>query len=157
MDVRSESGMTALMSAAKGGKPETIQYLWEEGAVLHAFDNSGHTAAHFAAQEDHANCITMLYDLCKEQIEAIQLSAELAAQENAANGLAAKREDTDTGDDDADVEPEEPLSEESVLNRCSQNGTRPLHIAAGFDSQDVIRALIALGVVNVSRNWDGWE
>lgn len=152
VDIKSEGGMTPLMCAAKGGKPATLRYLWEEGAVLHARDNAGQTAAHYAAQEDHADCISELLLLCREQIEAIHLEAQMAAEADAANGLSAKKpevEDEGKDEDGEDEEPLEPLSEEAVLDGQSHNGTRPLHVAASFDSVKVIKTLLDMEFVQV--------
>jgi ankyrin repeat protein len=152
VDIRSEGGMTPLMCAAKGGKCHTLRFLWEEGAMLHARDNGGQTAAHYAAQEDHAECVVELLAMCKEQIDAIHLEMQIAAEENAANGLAAKKEeeeDGETASDGEDGEPPEPLSEQAVIDGPSLNGTRPLHVAASFDSLKVIRALLDMDFVEV--------
>ena len=54
-DIETGDKMTAMMYAAKEGKCSTIQLLWDLKAKLLKSNRGGMTAAHFAAQGNHAS------------------------------------------------------------------------------------------------------
>lgn len=147
VDIRSFGGMTPLMSACKGGFPHIVRQLYEAGASLLSQDNSGMTAAHYAAQEDHDTCIQMLYTLAEEEKAKIEKAYIEDILRNGRKKSVAPKPITDESSflsvpNVEEMKQDEAFTPLKVLQVPSKNGLRPLHVAAGFDSRKVIALLI---------------
>ena len=57
-----ESGMTAIMWAARGGSLETVTLLFNRGANIHARCNDGWNALMWTSYRNHANVVSYLAD-----------------------------------------------------------------------------------------------
>ena len=63
MNVKDNSGSTALHLAAWNGKLEVVQYLLEKGgAEVNVKNNSGSTALHWAADKGHLEMVKYLFE-----------------------------------------------------------------------------------------------
>lgn len=154
--------MTALMCAAKGGHPDALRQLFFAGADLLAQDTSGMTAAHYASQEDHGNCIDMLYELSLENLHRILTKQ---AEEDEGSSLTKptktnnRRGSKNNNGGEIGLSEEQrhkllttdfshltPYTPKSVLIAPSNNGCTPLHTAASFDSTSAVSALLRYGI-----------
>lgn len=156
------------MIASKTGRPEIIKLLWEGGASIVAKDISGQTAAHFAAQEDRAESIAILHELCLEQVQKLQIQAADEAEKMAALGLNNNNNNNNTSvptttndrnlltrqeTTEEDIKANSIPSVEATIDCPSKNGSRPLHVAAAFASLNAIEILVKLGAeVNAQDN-----
>jgi ankyrin repeat protein len=134
------------MCAAKGGQTPVIRLLVEAGAGLIRRDLGGQTAAHFAAQEDQSECLDMLATLCEERLAALQQEAAAEADKLISLGISVKKveEEIDKDDGEGGNVDEVPTVEETI-DSASKNGTRPLHVAAAFNSLRAVESLIRHG------------
>ena len=150
------------MIASKVERLEIMRLLWENGASIIAKDISGHTAAHFAAQEDRGESIQLLYQLCLEQIQQLQIEASNEAEKMASLGLSNNNNNnnnTNASNSLPRQETEEDIKASNIpsiqltIDCPSKNGSRPLHVAAAFASLNAIEMLVKLGVeVNAQDN-----
>jgi ankyrin repeat protein len=132
-----------MMYAAKDGRLDVMNYLYDHGAKVTAQDVAGMTPAHFAVQTNQAEALVLLMELHLKDLakrrEYIDSLTKMA--ENAASATALSAKTTLEA-----IQKQPAVAENIVLDISSMNRTTPLHIAAGMDAREAVAVLLDYGV-----------
>nr|XP_020853861.1 ankyrin-3 isoform X14 [Phascolarctos cinereus] len=167
VDAATKKGNTALHIASLAGQTEVVKVLATNGANLNAQSQNGFTPLYMAAQENHLEVVKFLLDNGASQSLATEdgfTPLAVALQqghdqvvslllENDTKGkvrlpalhIAARKDDTKAAalllqnDSNADVE------SKMVVNRTTESGFTPLHIAAHYGNINVATLLLNRG------------
>ncbi|XP_059518624.1 ankyrin-3 isoform X9 [Myotis daubentonii] len=176
VDAATKKGNTALHIASLAGQAEVVKVLVTNGANVNAQSQNGFTPLYMAAQENHLEVVKFLLDNGASQSLATEdgfTPLAVALQqghdqvvslllENDTKGkvrlpalhIAARKDDTKAAalllqnDHNADVE------SKMVVNRTTESGFTPLHIAAHYGNINVATLLLnrAAAVDFTARN-----
>ncbi|XP_073935013.1 ankyrin-3 isoform X3 [Castor canadensis] len=176
VDAATKKGNTALHIASLAGQAEVVKVLVTNGANVNAQSQNGFTPLYMAAQENHLEVVKFLLDKGASQSLATEdgfTPLAVALQqghdqvvslllENDTKGkvrlpalhIAARKDDTKAAalllqnDNNADVE------SKMVVNRTTESGFTPLHIAAHYGNINVATLLLnrAAAVDFTARN-----
>ncbi|XP_076773129.1 ankyrin-3 isoform X33 [Arvicanthis niloticus] len=176
VDAATKKGNTALHIASLAGQAEVVKVLVTNGANVNAQSQNGFTPLYMAAQENHLEVVRFLLDNGASQSLATEdgfTPLAVALQqghdqvvslllENDTKGkvrlpalhIAARKDDTKAAalllqnDTNADVE------SKMVVNRATESGFTPLHIAAHYGNINVATLLLnrAAAVDFTARN-----
>jgi ankyrin repeat protein len=152
------------MYAAKNGHIDIIKYLHNVGANLFATNRSGLTAAHVATHGDHTSVLQILIDLFTSDVEYI-IQNKTSIQEQQTNAFKAivsnksssKEFQSIYGSILADFIIDDKYHDFSmtdvllmlttaVVDQPSNNGCRPLHVAASIDARNTVLFLLQLKI-----------
>ncbi|XP_028915467.1 ankyrin-3 isoform X12 [Ornithorhynchus anatinus] len=167
VDAATKKGNTALHIASLAGQTEVVKVLATNGANVNAQSQNGFTPLYMAAQENHLEVVKFLLDNGASQSLATEdgfTPLAVALQqghdqvvslllENDTKGkvrlpalhIAARKDDTKAAalllqnDHNADVE------SKMVVNRTTESGFTPLHIAAHYGNINVATLLLNRG------------
>ncbi|KAM4032874.1 ankyrin-3 isoform 30-T30 [Anomaloglossus baeobatrachus] len=167
VDAATKKGNTALHIASLAGQTEVVRVLVTNGANVNAQSQNGFTPLYMAAQENHLEVVKFLLDNGASQSLATEdgfTPLAVALQqghdqvvslllENDTKGkvrlpalhIAARKDDTKAAalllqnDHNADVE------SKVMVNRTTESGFTPLHIAAHYGNINVATLLISRG------------
>ncbi|XP_072279851.1 ankyrin-3 [Pyxicephalus adspersus] len=167
VDASTKKGNTALHIASLAGQAEVVKVLVTNGANVNAQSQNGFTPLYMAAQENHLEVVKFLLDNGASQSLATEdgfTPLAVALQqghdqvvslllENDTKGkvrlpalhIAARKDDTKAAalllqnDHNADVE------SKLVVNRTTESGFTPLHIAAHYGNINVATLLLSRG------------
>ncbi|XP_075113555.1 ankyrin-3 isoform X2 [Leptodactylus fuscus] len=167
VDAATKKGNTALHIASLAGQAEVVRVLVTNGANVNAQSQNGFTPLYMAAQENHLEVVKFLLDNGASQSLATEdgfTPLAVALQqghdqvvslllENDTKGkvrlpalhIAARKDDTKAAalllqnDHNADVE------SKVMVNRTTESGFTPLHIAAHYGNINVATLLISRG------------
>ncbi|XP_056385858.1 ankyrin-3 isoform X1 [Hyla sarda] len=167
VDASTKKGNTALHIASLAGQTEVVRILVTNGANVNAQSQNGFTPLYMAAQENHLEVVKFLLDNGASQSLATEdgfTPLAVALQqghdqvvslllENDTKGkvrlpalhIAARKDDTKAAalllqnDHNADVE------SKVMVNRTTESGFTPLHIAAHYGNINVATLLISRG------------
>ncbi|XP_063817860.1 ankyrin-3 isoform X20 [Pseudophryne corroboree] len=167
VDASTKKGNTALHIASLAGQAEVVKVLVTNGANVNAQSQNGFTPLYMAAQENHLDVVKFLLDNGASQSLATEdgfTPLAVALQqghdqvvslllENDTKGkvrlpalhIAARKDDTKAAalllqnDHNADVE------SKVMVNRTTESGFTPLHIAAHYGNINVATLLISRG------------
>eukprot|EP00435_Cladocopium_sp_Y103_P026970 s1639_g6.t1 len=169
--MRDGFGATALHIGAQNGELEVVQFLLEAKAQKNTTTTGGATALHFAAQNGHAHVVQFLAEAGVEKDAvaypgtAIRVSpAELAVQhghqevarvlvEAGAGADGAVTAAVVTGNADILLML---LERRAEVNRPSEQGRTPLHVAAEGGDLEIVKILLERGAnKNVATTDEG--
>ncbi|XP_067344778.1 ankyrin-3-like isoform X26 [Channa argus] len=167
VDAATKKGNTALHIASLAGQAEVVKELVTHGANINAQSQNGFTPLYMAAQENHLEVVQFLLDNGSSQSIATEdgfTPLAVALQqghdqvvslllENDTKGkvrlpalhIAARKDDTKAAalllqnDHNADVE------SKMMVNRTTESGFTPLHIAAHYGNINVATLLLNRG------------
>ncbi|XP_053094458.1 ankyrin-3 isoform X40 [Pangasianodon hypophthalmus] len=167
VDAATKKGNTALHIASLAGQTEVVRELVNNGANVNAQSQNGFTPLYMAAQENHLDVVRYLLDNGSSQSIATEdgfTPLAVALQqghdqvvslllENDTKGkvrlpalhIAARKDDTKAAalllqnDHNADVE------SKMMVNRTTESGFTPLHIAAHYGNINVATLLLNRG------------
>ncbi|XP_041671248.1 ankyrin-3-like isoform X23 [Cheilinus undulatus] len=167
VDAATKKGNTALHIASLAGQTEVVKELVTHGANVNAQSQNGFTPLYMAAQENHMDVVQFLLDNGSSQSIATEdgfTPLAVALQqghdqvvslllENDTKGkvrlpalhIAARKDDTKAAalllqnDHNADVE------SKMMVNRTTESGFTPLHIAAHYGNINVATLLLNRG------------
>uniref|UniRef100_A0A8C1JU20 Ankyrin 3 n=1 Tax=Cyprinus carpio TaxID=7962 RepID=A0A8C1JU20_CYPCA len=167
VDAATKKGNTALHIASLAGQADVVKELVYNGAIINAQSQNGFTPLYMAAQENHLEVIKFLLDNGASQSIATEdgfTPLAVALQqghdqvvslllENDTKGkvrlpalhIAARKDDTKAAalllqnDHNADVE------SKMMVNRTTESGFTPLHIAAHYGNINVATLLLNRG------------
>ncbi|KAM6896953.1 ankyrin-3-like [Xenentodon cancila] len=167
VDAATKKGNTALHIASLAGQAEVVKELVTNGANVNAQSQNGFTPLYMAAQENHLDVVQFLLDHGSSQSIATEdgfTPLAVALQqghdqvvslllENDTKGkvrlpalhIAARKDDTKAAalllqnDHNADVE------SKMMVNRTTESGFTPLHIAAHYGNINVATLLLNRG------------
>ncbi|XP_035389738.1 ankyrin-3 isoform X7 [Electrophorus electricus] len=167
IDAATKKGNTALHIASLAGQTEVVKELVTSGANINAQSQNGFTPLYMAAQENHLDVVRFLLDNGSSQSIATEdgfTPLAVALQqghdqvvslllENDTKGkvrlpalhIAARKDDTKAAalllqnDHNADVE------SKLMVNRTTESGFTPLHIAAHYGNINVATLLLNRG------------
>ncbi|XP_058262106.1 ankyrin-3 isoform X4 [Hemibagrus wyckioides] len=167
VDAATKKGNTALHIASLAGQTEVVRELVNNGANVNAQSQNGFTPLYMAAQENHLDVVRFLLDNGSSQSIATEdgfTPLAVALQqghdqvvslllENDTKGkvrlpalhIAARKDDTKAAalllqnDHNADVE------SKMMVNRTTESGFTPLHIAAHYGNINVATLLLNRG------------
>ncbi|XP_060719984.1 ankyrin-3 isoform X11 [Tachysurus vachellii] len=167
VDAATKKGNTALHIASLAGQTEVVRELVNNGANVNAQSQNGFTPLYMAAQENHLEVVRFLLDNGSSQSIATEdgfTPLAVALQqghdqvvslllENDTKGkvrlpalhIAARKDDTKAAalllqnDHNADVE------SKMMVNRTTESGFTPLHIAAHYGNINVATLLLNRG------------
>ncbi|XP_060795564.1 ankyrin-3 isoform X8 [Neoarius graeffei] len=167
VDAATKKGNTALHIASLAGQNEVVRELVNNGANVNAQSQNGFTPLYMAAQENHLDVVRFLLDNGSSQSIATEdgfTPLAVALQqghdqvvslllENDTKGkvrlpalhIAARKDDTKAAalllqnDHNADVE------SKMMVNRTTESGFTPLHIAAHYGNINVATLLLNRG------------
>uniref|UniRef100_A0AAR2L9P4 Ankyrin 3 n=1 Tax=Pygocentrus nattereri TaxID=42514 RepID=A0AAR2L9P4_PYGNA len=167
VDAATKKGNTALHIASLAGQAEVVKELVNNGANVNAQSQNGFTPLYMAAQENHLDVVRFLLDNGSSQSIATEdgfTPLAVALQqghdqvvslllENDTKGkvrlpalhIAARKDDTKAAalllqnDHNADVE------SKMMVNRTTESGFTPLHIAAHYGNINVATLLLNRG------------
>ncbi|XP_024140592.1 ankyrin-3 isoform X12 [Oryzias melastigma] len=167
VDAATKKGNTALHIASLAGQTEVVKELVSNGANVNAQSQNGFTPLYMAAQENHLDVVQLLLDNGSSQSIATEdgfTPLAVALQqghdhvvslllENDTKGkvrlpalhIAARKDDTKAAalllqnDHNADVE------SKMMVNRTTESGFTPLHIAAHYGNINVATLLLNRG------------
>ncbi|XP_063338702.1 ankyrin-3 isoform X14 [Pelmatolapia mariae] len=167
VDAATKKGNTALHIASLAGQTEVVKELVTHGANVNAQSQNGFTPLYMAAQENHLDVVQFLLDNGSSQSIATEdgfTPLAVALQqghdqvvslllENDTKGkvrlpalhIAARKDDTKAAalllqnDHNADVE------SKMMVNRTTESGFTPLHIAAHYGNINVATLLLNRG------------
>ncbi|XP_052466877.1 ankyrin-3 isoform X4 [Carassius gibelio] len=167
VDAATKKGNTALHIASLAGQADVVKVLVNNGAIINAQSQNGFTPLYMAAQENHLEVIKFLLDNGSSQSIATEdgfTPLAVALQqghdqvvslllENDTKGkvrlpalhIAARKDDTKAAalllqsDNNADVE------SKMMVNRTTESGFTPLHIAAHYGNINVATLLLNRG------------
>jgi ankyrin repeat protein len=151
VNIRTTDNVTTLMLACRGGHLDAIRCLYGLGADLLATNRGGMTAAHFAAQEDRHEALALLMELFIEYRKKL-IDLQAAAPTKSAATMDAEEEEAEAVKKAA--EKTKLLSEpgkrdathgtvQQVIDMASNNGTRPLHLAAEANCIQTVQYLLS--------------
>ncbi|XP_059386488.1 ankyrin-3-like isoform X4 [Carassius carassius] len=167
VDAATKKGNSALHIASLAGQADVVKVLVNNGAIINAQSQNGFTPLYMAAQENHLDVIKFLLDNGSSQSIATEdgfTPLAVALQqghdqvvslllENDTKGkvrlpalhIAARKDDTKAAalllqnDNNADVE------SKMMVNRTTESGFTPLHIAAHYGNINVATLLLNRG------------
>ncbi|KAL7869813.1 hypothetical protein AOLI_G00138010 [Acnodon oligacanthus] len=167
VDAATKKGNTALHIASLAGQAEVVKELVNNGANVNAQSQNGFTPLYMAAQENHLDVVRFLLDNGSSQSIATEdgfTPLAVALQqghdqvvslllENDTKGkvrlpalhIAARKDDTKAAalllqnDHNADIE------SKMMVNRTTESGFTPLHIAAHYGNINVATLLLNRG------------
>ncbi|XP_053367257.1 ankyrin-3 isoform X1 [Clarias gariepinus] len=167
VDAATKKGNTALHIASLAGQTDVVRELVNNGANVNAQSQNGFTPLYMAAQENHLDVVRFLLDNSSSQSIATEdgfTPLAVALQqghdqvvslllENDTKGkvrlpalhIAARKDDTKAAalllqnDHNADVE------SKMMVNRTTESGFTPLHIAAHYGNINVATLLLNRG------------
>ncbi|XP_074194718.1 ankyrin-2 isoform X38 [Rhinolophus sinicus] len=162
-----QKGNTALHIASLAGQAEVVRVLVKEGADINAQSQNGFTPLYMAAQENHIDVVKYLLENGANQSTATEdgftpLAVALQQGHNQAVAIllendtkgkvrlpalhiAARKDDTKSAalllqsDHNADVQ------SKMMVNRTTESGFTPLHIAAHYGNVNVATLLLNRG------------
>ncbi|XP_067324764.1 ankyrin-2 isoform X16 [Anolis sagrei] len=169
VDSATKKGNTALHIASLAGQGEVVKVLVKEGANINAQSQNGFTPLYMAAQENHIEVVKYLLENGANQSTATEdgftpLAVALQQGHNQAVAIllendtkgkvrlpalhiAARKDDTKSAalllqnDHNADVQ------SKMMVNRTTESGFTPLHIAAHYGNVNVATLLLNRGAV----------
>ncbi|XP_072857836.2 ankyrin-2 isoform X3 [Pogona vitticeps] len=169
VDSATKKGNTALHIASLAGQAEVVKVLVKEGANINAQSQNGFTPLYMAAQENHIEVVKYLLENGANQSTATEdgftpLAVALQQGHNQAVAIllendtkgkvrlpalhiAARKDDTKSAalllqnDHNADVQ------SKMMVNRTTESGFTPLHIAAHYGNVNVATLLLNRGAV----------
>ncbi len=166
VDICTEDGMTPMMFACKNNMLPTITCLFEHKANLLLKNRSSMTAIHFACVSDHKEAVTLCYNHYKTMKDAL-VSKETGAEgedDSLVDEVSVKSKGSSRGrgmdtDDQSMVSGSSGSTSKSnmkkhrrdeilklpdniILEMACENGMRPLHFAAMYDSTQCLRYLL---------------
>ncbi|XP_061441279.1 ankyrin-2 isoform X7 [Rhineura floridana] len=169
VDSATKKGNTALHIASLAGQAEVVKVLVKEGATINAQSQNGFTPLYMAAQENHIDVVKYLLENGANQSTATEdgftpLAVALQQGHNQAVAIllendtkgkvrlpalhiAARKDDTKSAalllqnDHNADVQ------SKMMVNRTTESGFTPLHIAAHYGNVNVATLLLNRGAV----------
>ncbi|XP_032989496.1 ankyrin-2 isoform X46 [Rhinolophus ferrumequinum] len=167
VDSATKKGNTALHIASLAGQAEVVRVLVKEGADINAQSQNGFTPLYMAAQENHIDVVKYLLENGANQSTATEdgftpLAVALQQGHNQAVAIllendtkgkvrlpalhiAARKDDTKSAalllqsDHNADVQ------SKMMVNRTTESGFTPLHIAAHYGNVNVATLLLNRG------------
>ncbi|XP_055484034.1 ankyrin-2 isoform X16 [Psammomys obesus] len=167
VDSATKKGNTALHIASLAGQAEVVKVLVKEGANINAQSQNGFTPLYMAAQENHIDVVKYLLENGANQSTATEdgftpLAVALQQGHNQAVAIllendtkgkvrlpalhiAARKDDTKSAalllqnDHNADVQ------SKMMVNRTTESGFTPLHIAAHYGNVNVATLLLNRG------------
>ncbi|XP_074128730.1 ankyrin-2 isoform X4 [Sminthopsis crassicaudata] len=167
VDSATKKGNTALHIASLAGQAEVVKVLVKEGANINAQSQNGFTPLYMAAQENHLDVVKYLLENGANQSTATEdgftpLAVALQQGHNQAVAIllendtkgkvrlpalhiAARKDDTKSAalllqnDHNADVQ------SKMMVNRTTESGFTPLHIAAHYGNVNVATLLLNRG------------
>ncbi|XP_074849516.1 ankyrin-2 isoform X2 [Carettochelys insculpta] len=167
VDSATKKGNTALHIASLAGQAEVVKILVKEGANINAQSQNGFTPLYMAAQENHIEVVKYLLENGANQSTATEdgftpLAVALQQGHNQAVAIllendtkgkvrlpalhiAARKDDTKSAalllqnDHNADVQ------SKMMVNRTTESGFTPLHIAAHYGNVNVATLLLNRG------------
>ncbi|XP_025890399.1 ankyrin-2 isoform X11 [Nothoprocta perdicaria] len=167
VDSATKKGNTALHIASLAGQAEVVKVLVKEGANINAQSQNGFTPLYMAAQENHIEVVKYLLENGANQSTATEdgftpLAVALQQGHNQAVAIllendtkgkvrlpalhiAARKDDTKSAalllqnDHNADVH------SKMMVNRTTESGFTPLHIAAHYGNVNVATLLLNRG------------
>ncbi|KAM6401728.1 ankyrin-2 isoform 41-T41 [Pluvialis apricaria] len=167
VDSATKKGNTALHIASLAGQAEVVKVLVKEGANINAQSQNGFTPLYMAAQENHIEVVKYLLENGANQSTATEdgftpLAVALQQGHNQAVAIllendtkgkvrlpalhiAARKDDTKSAalllqnDHNADVQ------SKMMVNRTTESGFTPLHIAAHYGNVNVATLLLNRG------------
>ncbi|XP_058049667.1 ankyrin-2 isoform X10 [Ahaetulla prasina] len=169
VDSATKKGNTALHIASLAGQAEVVKVLVKEGANINSQSQNGFTPLYMAAQENHIDVVKYLLENGANQSTATEdgftpLAVALQQGHNQAVAIllendtkgkvrlpalhiAARKDDTKSAalllqnDHNADVQ------SKMMVNRTTESGFTPLHIAAHYGNVNVATLLLNRGAV----------
>jgi ankyrin repeat protein len=177
VDVRSVDESTAVMFAAKNGHVPVIRLLHESGAELLALNRSGLSAAHYACQGDHAETLQILLELFRDDQTYIrENNKKINNDTSIPYEVTEHNTDNPSGGSSDDTRHTRFLEgcivaqkyftlsiqdllfrpSHHVIDLPSNNGARPLHLAATVDARNCVEYLLDSSILpnNIDNNGD---
>ncbi|KAK1797468.1 hypothetical protein P4O66_008327 [Electrophorus voltai] len=174
VDAATKKGNTALHIASLAGQGEVVKVLIKRGADINAQSQNGFTPLYMAAQENHLDVVRYLLENGGNQSTATEdgfTPLAIALQqghnqvvsillENDTKGkvrlpalhIAARKDDTKSAalllqnDHNADVQSKVDIWDRAMMvNRTTESGFTPLHIAAHYGNVNVATLLLNRG------------
>jgi len=159
VNCKSGNGNTAMHYAAKSNNCDTIRLLHSEGGDLLARNMGGMTPSHFCCQVDNIEALKVIKELMDGDLEKASALVEAAAEDGTAanvDRVAPEDKGEENSQNNESVHEQSEQSEEIKaaiallehpklveIDMPSLNRTRPIHLAASFDSRRCLEYILS--------------